>query len=95
MKPGGIQRGNRALSQDDAEALAIAALGFLADDPERLSRFLALSGLTAESLRRAAAAPGFLGAVLDHLEGDDRLLVAFAAQQNCDPAQIARARTLL
>ena len=83
------------MSHDEAEAMAIAALGFLAEDAERLSRFLALSGLTPESLRKAAAAPGFLAAVLDHLAGDERLLVAFAVAQTCDPARVARARALL
>ena len=46
---------NRAPRNDSfpAEA-AIAALGFLADDPERLERFLALSGLGPHNLRRDA-----------------------------------------
>lgn len=95
MKPGGIGGGSRTMSRDAAEEMAIAALAFLADDPERLSRFLALSGLSADSLRQAAAAPGFLAAVLDHLESDDRLLVAFAEMQNCDPTRIGAARALL
>jgi hypothetical protein len=91
------ERVNDALSTGRAsgEALAIAALGFLADDPERLSRFLALSGLGPGNLRQAAADPSFLLAVLDHLAGDERLLVAFASAQRLDPSAVARARAAL
>lgn len=91
------QRVNGGLSTAKAqgEALAIEALGFLAGDPERLSRFLALSGLGPGNLRRAAAEPGFFLAVLDHLAADERLLVAFAAAQGIDPAAIVAAREAL
>src|SRR5664279_3932739 len=40
--------------REGAEATAVAALGFLAAEPERLSRFVALSGLEIANLRRAA-----------------------------------------
>jgi uncharacterized protein DUF3572 len=91
------QRVNDALStgRASAEALAITALGFLAGDPERLSRFLALSGLGPGNLREAAAEPSFLLAVLDHLAGDERLLVAFATEQGVDPSAVAAAREAL
>ena len=74
---------------------AIAGLGFLADDPERLERFLALSGLGPHNLRQAAADPSFLGAVLDYLAGDERLLLAFASRQGWAPADVVRARDAL
>ncbi len=78
-----------------ASEAAIAALGFLAADPERLERFLALSGLGPHNLRRAAADPSFVGAVLDYLVADERLLVAFAREQGWDPAEVVRARDAL
>ena len=84
-----------AARRELAEGLAIEALGFLAGDPERLSRFLDLSGLTPETLREAANQPGFLGAVLDYLAGDESLLVTFAANGGHDPAAILNARALL
>ncbi len=74
---------------------AIAALGFLAADPERLARFLALSGLGPHNLRRAAASPAFLGAVLDYLADDEKLLVAFAEERGWRPADVSRARESL
>ena len=77
------------------EAIAIAALGFLAAEESRLERFLALSGLGPHNLRQAAADSGFLAAVLDYIAADERLLVAFAAKEGLDPAAIARARESL
>jgi hypothetical protein len=76
----------------DGDDLAVAALGFLAAEPDRLSRFLALSGLGPENLRAAASAPGFLAAVLDYLLSDEPVLIAFAAEQEIEPERVARAR---
>jgi hypothetical protein len=91
------QRVNGKLStgREGAESVAIAALGFLAAEPERLARFLALSGLGPHSLRQAATSPGFLAAVLDHFAADERLLVAFAADQGVDPGAVIGARDTL
>lgn len=77
------------------EALAITALSFLAGDPERLGRFLAVTGLGPETLRQAAARPGFLAAVLDYLAGDETLLLAFAANAGLAPEAVVRARQRL
>ncbi|MGQ0445592.1 MAG: DUF3572 domain-containing protein [Beijerinckiaceae bacterium] len=83
------------LTKAAAETLAIEALSFLAGNPGRLDRFLALSGLGRESLRAAAREPGFLAAILDHLAADETLLLKFAAHAGHEPALIARARDIL
>jgi len=83
------------MARDSAEMLAIQALNFLAEDPERLSRFLAFSGIEAQSLRDAAREPNFLLGVLDHLAGDERLLTEFATQHELTPELVTRARDLL
>ena len=80
---------------DEAEILAVAALSFLAEEPERLGRFLAITGIEPESLRAAAGTPGFLPGVLDHLIGDESLLLDFAAQQGIDPSEVPAARAIL
>ena len=80
---------------DAAAALAIAALGFIAGEPEQLGRFLALSGIGPDSLRSAAREPNFLLGVLDHVAGDEALLIAFASQSGIDPGEVARARDVL
>jgi hypothetical protein len=81
--------------QDAATALAISALSFIASEPERLGRFLALTGIGPEAIRSAAREPGFLLGVLDHLAGDERLLLEFANQNDVDPDQVAVARDVL
>jgi hypothetical protein len=81
----------RNRSGNDAEALAIQALGFLASDGDRLGRFLALTGLGPESLRAAAASPDFLASVLAHVAEDEALLIAFAADAGVAPERIGSA----
>jgi Protein of unknown function (DUF3572) len=83
------------LKKDAAIALAIDALGFIAGEPEQLGRFLALSGIGPDSLRAAAREPNFLLGVLDHVTGDEALLIAFAGHSGIDPAEVARARDVL
>ena len=83
------------LSKAAAESIAIEGLTFLAGNPARLDRFLALSGLGRDNLRAAAGEPGFLAGVLDHLASDESLLLAFAANTRHAPATIAKARDIL
>jgi uncharacterized protein DUF3572 len=78
-----------------ARELAIGALGFIAADAEELSRFLALTGIDSGAIRSAAAEPGFLGGVLAHVAGNERTLLAFAAQAGVAPEEIERARIVL
>ena len=83
------------MTRESAETVAIEALAFIAGDPERLERFMALTGLGSESLRRAAREPGFLLGILDHVMADDRLLVAFATQHEMTPERVVHARERL
>ena len=83
------------MTRETAETLAIQALGFIAEEPERLSRFLAFTGIEAQSLRDAAQEPNFLLGVLDHLAGDEGLLTEFAAQREIAPEIVTAARDLL
>jgi hypothetical protein len=80
---------------DAAGELAAAALGFIAADPEQLSRFLALSGIDPAAIRSAAAEPGFLGGVLAYIAGDERTLLAFAAHAGVAPEEVEKARVVL
>jgi len=82
-------------AQEAAEALAVQALNYVAQDPVRLAWFLALSGLEAGSIRAAAAESGFLAGVLSHLGDDETLLRAFAADAGIAPAEVDRARRIL
>ncbi len=82
-------------TREVAELLAIQALGFIAEDDERLDRFLAESGLGREQIRAASREPGFLAGVLEHMLSDEILLLAFAHSGGIDPAEIARALSAL
>jgi Protein of unknown function (DUF3572) len=90
-----LRRQNLRVNRQDAEEIAIQALGFLAGDPEKLERFLALTGLGPENLRAAASEPHFLGQVMDHLAGDESLLLAFAANLGVQPTQVMQAQQML
>ena len=94
IRPGARKPDTRA-RQEAAEQLAIAALAFIAGQPERLGRFLALTGIGPESIRAAAREPGFLLGVLDHVAGDEALLTTFARESGFDPLDVARAREAL
>jgi hypothetical protein len=86
---------SRKEAQAAAEQLAVAALGFIAGEPERLGRFLAMTGLGPASIRDAACEPQFLAGVLDHVAADEPLLLAFAARHDLDPDTVMRARDAL
>ncbi|GJE17775.1 DUF3572 domain-containing protein [Methylobacterium marchantiae] len=76
---------------DSAERLAISVLGWLAEDSDRLLPFMAASGLTPDTLRASATDPTFLSAVLDHVTGDEAVLVACAHALDVKPERIAAA----
>ncbi|HLH94677.1 MAG TPA: DUF3572 domain-containing protein [Xanthobacteraceae bacterium] len=95
-KPSGRHR--KLAAQTRAEAateIAVAALSFLAQEPGRLAGFLAATGIGPQSLRAAAHEPGFLLGVLEYLVGDESLLLAFAAERELDPQEVAQAREAL
>jgi Protein of unknown function (DUF3572) len=82
-------------SRETAEMLAVRALAFIAEEPERLAVFISATGIAPDQIRDAAGEPDFLAGVLEHMLGDESLLVAFANSAGIDPAGIARARNLL
>ena len=57
--------------REAAETLAIAALGYLAAEPEQLGGFLAATGIGPEQIRKAARDREFLSGVLDYFSGDE------------------------
>ena len=82
-------------AREAAEMLAVQALTFIAEDHERMSGFLAATGLEPGQIRVAAQEQGFFAGVLEHMLADESLLVAFADSAGIDPAEIARARAAL
>ncbi len=75
--------------------LAIQALAFIAEEPERLNLFLSTTGIAPAEIRTAAREPGFLAGVLEHMLADEGLLIAFADSAGIDPAAVAQVRNAL
>lgn len=84
-----------SFSSDEAQAMALRALAFLVEDAERIERFLGLTGVDPGDLRALAREPGFLLAVLDHLAGEEALLLDFAAREDVAPMAVGLARRAL
>lgn len=79
------------MPRDEAGLLAVEALAYVAAEPERLQRFLSLTGLSPGNLREISADPGFLSSVLEHLASDEALLVAFCQSGAHDPLSVMQA----
>ncbi len=83
------------MNQDAAQTVAIMALSFLAEDADRLGRFMGWTGLGIDEVRAAASDPALLGGVLDYLLAHEALLVEFADHAGIAPEEPARARQAL
>ncbi len=84
-----------ALSRTEAENIAIRALSFLAGDEEKISRFMALTGMGPDDIAQNAGTSFFQAALLEHLMSDETLLLTFCGNENIDPELIAPAHHLL
>lgn len=84
-------RAESADAAEQAEALAVEALGFVAADPELLPRFLALTGIEASGIRAAAREPGFLAGVLQFILAHEPTLLAFAQAADVPPGRVVQA----
>ncbi|WP_136620600.1 MULTISPECIES: DUF3572 domain-containing protein [Mesorhizobium] len=82
---------NAASMREEAESIAVKALGFVASDPELLPRFLAITGIEAHSIRKAASEPGFLAGVLQFILAHEPTLMRFAEETGTPPAAVGKA----
>ncbi|MDD9911385.1 MAG: DUF3572 domain-containing protein [Ahrensia sp.] len=83
------------MTQEEAERIAIVALGRLAADDELLMRFSALTGVPRNDFRAAAGEPGFLAGVLDFFAGHEPDLLALANASDISPESIVAAQMAL
>ena len=79
----------------EAATIALNFLAFLAAEPERLGRFLSLTGLDPGGLRAAIDSPVLHAGLLEYALSDESLLLAFAADQGLAPDAVAHARRRL
>jgi hypothetical protein len=84
-----------SVNASDAEIFALKALAWLAQSPEELDRFLALSGVVPADLRDRADDPEILAAILDFLLTDDATLTGFCDAEGLNPKDLHAARRAL
>ncbi len=82
----------RARSTNDAETLALSALAATLTDERRAQRFLALSGIDTDDLRRRASEPSLLAALLRFLEAHEPDLIGVAEAIGVKPRDLVVAR---
>lgn len=80
---------------NDAEALALGALGWTLSEESRAARLLALTGLVPDDLRGRLEDRNLLAAVLRFLEGHEPDLIGCADELNVSPASLVAAREQL
>ena len=90
----GPKRGS-GITLAEAGDIGLAALGFLAEEPKRLGRFLSLTGMDAGDLSAQAAEPHMQAALLEHILEDETLLLVFTAEKRIDPGHVQPAFRLL
>jgi hypothetical protein len=84
-----------SLGREAAEALALRAVALVVADEDLLPRFLAITGSGPDDLRRRIGDADFLGAVLDFVLEDDRLVQRLAEGAGIAPEQVLLARSKL
>jgi hypothetical protein len=85
----------KRIAREEAENVALGAFSYITGNEETLSRFLAVSGLRPDTIRSAAASPGFFAAILDYVASDEPLLIALAKELNTRPERIMEAHWTL
>jgi uncharacterized protein DUF3572 len=80
---------------NDAEAVALRALGWMLGEHQRAARFLALTGLNPEALRHRIGEPALLAATLRFLEAFEPDLIACADAIGVAPGELVAARRTL
>lgn len=82
-------------TNEEAETLGLAALGWVLGDGDRAARLLALTGLGPDDLRARIGDPALLAAVLGFLEAHEPDLLACGEELDVTPAALVGARERL
>ncbi|MFN4281331.1 MAG: DUF3572 family protein [Alphaproteobacteria bacterium] len=88
-------KGKRIVNRDEAEAFALHAVGHLAAQDDGLDRFSALTGIGIDEIKARLSDADFLGAVLDYVLYDDKLVQEIAAAADLPADAVLQARRLL
>lgn len=76
---------------EQAEMLAIQALGYLAGTEEELQRLMMTTGMDTESLRQSAQSRSGLAGLLDYICQDESILLGFCEAARIKPDEPMRA----
>ncbi|MAQ84910.1 MAG: hypothetical protein CMH12_16920 [Maritimibacter sp.] len=81
------------MKQEQAETLAVQALGWIAASDDLMPVFMGATGISIDDIRARASEPEFLASVLDFLLMDDAWITGFCdtAGQPYDAVMRARA----
>ncbi|MEN3930738.1 DUF3572 domain-containing protein [Microvirga sp. W0021] len=79
----------------EPDDIALKILNALAIDPERLGRFIDMTGLRADTIREATRRKEFWIALYDYIASDEPLLLAIAAEIGEKPESIIAAQQRL
>lgn len=79
------------IQQENAKIIAISALSLLMNDEEQLMIFLNATGLNPADLRISLQEDSFQAGVLDYFIADEKLLLAFCAQEKLKPESVIKA----
>ena len=83
------------MTPDQAQMLALKALGFLANSEGALQRLMDQSGLDVGTLRARAGDHDMQASVLDFLLSDEELLAGFCDEDSTDPKAVHMALHIL
>ena len=82
-------------NDNDPLAIALAALAATLSDDRRAQRFIDLTGIGTDELRRRAGEPMVLASLLRFLEAHEPDLLSVAEQLGAKPEQLVEARRKL
>ena len=90
-----LSSSSEAHTHDRSDILALSALGWVLQEPDRAERLLSLTGLTPDDLRSGLANPEVQSAVLEHLANYEPDLIAAAVALGVEPAELTAAHRQL
>ena len=83
------------MDMDRAATISLRVLAFLAEDGDRLQRFLNLTGIAPGALAALVPKAHLHAALLEYLLADEPLLLEFCSKEGIDPSHPARALRVL
>jgi len=83
------------MTQDQAEKMAISALGWMANDVDVMGQFLGWSGASVDDLKHIAQAPEMLLAVIDFILLQDEWVIAASEEIGLPPEKFRTIREAL